>query len=102
LPLLRAYGYLGVAGVVWLVEGALFGYFLRFVLWQLMVLLAIYTALLVVALRALLKNLNQPQVAGADVAVWRLVALAPMLVVIVGSFASLPILLIVALLGKIL
>ena len=35
------------------------------------------------------------------VALWRLLSLAPMLVVIVGSFASLPILLLIVALGKV-
>jgi hypothetical protein len=39
-------------------------------------------------------------VAEGGLALWRLLSLAPMLVIVVGSFVSLPLLLLIALLGR--
>ena len=97
--LLRAYTYLAVAGVIWLTEGFLFSHYLGFAPWQTTLLAVIYIGLYSVALRYFLISLRDGAGHG-DLAPWRAVSLAPMLVVMLGSFISLPLILVVAALGK--
>jgi hypothetical protein len=102
--MLRAYLYLGGSGLIWMVEGFLFSYFLQFAAWQVALTACIYLALFLLAARFLLEALSrraEDGSAGSDLATWRLVSLAPMATVIMGSFASLPLLLIVLALGRI-
>jgi hypothetical protein len=97
--LLRAYIYLAAAGVIWLIEGLLFSHYLTFAPWQTGLLALIYLGLYAIALRFFLISLrNQPD--NRDLPPWRVVSLAPMLVVLLGSFISLPLILLVAALGK--
>jgi hypothetical protein len=96
----RAYLYLAAAGVIWLVEGFLFSHYLGFAPWQTALLAVIYTGLYAVALRSFLKSLRA-YAGKAELAPWRMVSAAPMMVVILGSFVSLPLVLAVAVLGKI-
>lgn len=98
--MLRAYFYLIASGVIWLVEGFLFSYYLGLVLWQSALLLVIYLALLGVALRATVRTLRDHPETPEGVSPWRLLAFAPAAVAIVGSFISLPLILIVVALGR--
>ena len=98
--MIRAYFYLGASGVIWMIEGFLFSYYLGFHPWQVAVMAAIYVGLFVIAVRVLLKSLQSPDDVAPGTAAWRAVAVAPMLTVIIGSFASLPLILAVAALGK--
>jgi hypothetical protein len=101
--MVRAYAYLAAAGVIWLVEAVLFGHFLKFAFWQTALLVVIYAFLFLIAARVLLRGLREGLGESEhDVAAWRVVSLAPMLVVIAGSFASLPLLLLVAAAGRLL
>jgi hypothetical protein len=97
--LLRAYIYLAAAGVIWLIEGFLFSHYLAFAPWQTALLALIYLGLYAVALHFFLASLRNHADTG-DLSPWRAVSLAPMLVVLLGSFASLPLILLVAILGK--
>ena len=97
--MIRALIYLTAGAAIWLAEGFLFSYFLQFHPWQVVLMAAVYLGLLVVAVRLLRRQMTTRQDAGS-MAVWRYLSLAPMLVVIVGSFASLPILILIAALGK--
>jgi hypothetical protein len=58
-----------------------------------------YLTLYAVALRVFLRSLQSTQ-PDQELSPWKLVTVAPMLVMIVGSFASLPLLLLVVGLGK--
>lgn len=97
-----AYGYLAAAGLVWLAEGFLFSRFLGFLPWQVGVMVVLYLALFGYAVRLLGHGLRTATAEETNSPAWRLVSLAPMLAVIVGSFASLPILLLIAVLGRVL
>jgi hypothetical protein len=99
--MLRAYLYLGVAGLIWLIEGFLFSYYLGFHVWQVGLLAAMYVGLYAVAVRYFVRSLKGYSGQG-ELAPWRAVSLAPMVAVILGSFVSLPLLLVVAALGKLL
>jgi hypothetical protein len=100
LAMIRAYLYLAASGVIWLVEGFLFSRFLAFVWWQTAILTLIYIGLFGLASAYLLRALRGGRETSEELALWRAVSLAPMFVVIVGSFVSLPLILIVAALGK--
>lgn len=92
--------YLGIAGLIWLGEGILFGHFLRMSPWQIVLLVILYVALYVVVLRYFLLSLRDEHGA-PDMAKWRAVSVAPMVVTIIGSFVSLPLILLVAVLGRV-
>ena len=79
----------------------MFSRFLTFSAWQTALLGVVYVALLGVALWALRKTWRQRSELSADLATWRLLSLAPMVTTILGSFISLPIVLIVVALGKV-
>jgi hypothetical protein len=96
----RAYFYVGMSGVVWLVECALFCHFLQLAPWQVVLLALLYTALFGLAVRTFLRSLRRAGRPPADMATWRVVSLAPMIVAVLGSFVSLPIIVLVVLLGK--
>jgi hypothetical protein len=96
---IRATIYLATAGIVWLVEGFLFSYFLRFALWQTVLMAIIYVALFLIATRYLIAFAGRQHGPEAQIAYWRYLSLAPMLTVVVGSFASLPLLLAILALG---
>jgi hypothetical protein len=96
----RAYLYLALAGLAWLIEGFLFSHYLNFSWWQSGILGVLYLSLFALATQRLLDALRAPPDTSAHVAAWRVVTLAPMLVVILGSFASLPLIVVVAALGK--
>lgn len=97
----RAILYLLAAGAVWFAEGYIFSTFLRFSTWQTVLLIALYAALWLLACLWLLRLARRPGAEPQTLSVWRYLSLAPMLVATVGSFASLPILLAIAALGRI-
>jgi hypothetical protein len=97
--MIRAVFYLTASAAVWLAEGFLFSYFLAFQPWQVVLMAAIYVVLLGVAVLLLRRQMATYREAG-DMAVWRYLSLAPMILLIVGSFASLPLLLLISGLGK--
>jgi hypothetical protein len=98
--MLRTYFYLIASGLIWLVEGFLFSYYLGLAIWQSALLLMIYAALFAVALRATLDALSREPETPEGVSAWRLLAFAPAFVAIVGSFLSLPLILLVVALGR--
>jgi hypothetical protein len=98
--MLRACFYLMSSGLIWLVEGFLFSYYLGLAIWQEALLLIIYLALFGVALRATLQALRSRPDSPEGISAWRLLAFAPAAVAILGSFVSLPLILIVVALGR--
>lgn len=99
--MVRASIYLLAAGVVWLAEGFIFSRFLGFSTWQIAITAAIYLALFaaaVVWIRLLVRTQSSEN---RELSPWRYISLAPMIVAIVGSFASLPIILAIFVLGRI-
>jgi hypothetical protein len=99
--MIRAYLYLGFAGVVWLIEGFLFSHYLQFEPWQVVLTGLIYVALYGIVVINFSRSLRAHQ-GDRESSAWRAVSLVPMLVVVVGSFASLPLIVAVAALGKVL
>jgi hypothetical protein len=99
----RACLYLGFAGIVWIVEGFLFSRYLLFNGWQTVLMALVYVTLFALAAWRLLSALRSP--AGSDmpqqVPAWRVITAAPMLAAVLGSFASLPILMAILALGKV-
>lgn len=100
--LIRAWFYLVASAVIWFAEAFLFSYFLRFSAGQIVLMAVFYLLLFGIAARYLIRGLSGLGSSAEDVAAWRLVSLMPMLVVILGSFVSLPILLLVVAAGKLL
>jgi hypothetical protein len=94
-----AWFYVLVAGVVWFAEGFLFSRFFSFSVWQTALAAVFYLAVFIAAVMTLARR-ARGEYNVADVARWRLLSLAPMLVVILGSFVSLPVMLLVLALGK--
>ncbi len=97
--MIRATLYLVASGIIWLIEGFLFSYLLRFALWQTAVMAVVYVGLFLLAVRYLLLLNTRRAVSENGLAPWRYLSLAPMVTVIVGSFASLPLLLVILALG---
>jgi hypothetical protein len=96
----RATLYLLAAGAVWFAEGYIFGTVFRFSRGQTALLGGVYLALWVTACILLLRLARRPAQEREALPVWRYLSLAPMLVATLGSFASLPILVAIAALGK--
>ena len=99
--MIRAYGYLAASGVIWFVEGGLFAHFLGMALWQIVILALMYASLFALAVRLLVQSLRTYAEGQPQFSPWRAVSLAPMVVTVVGSFVSLPIVVLVAVLGKV-
>lgn len=98
---IRAAAYLIASGVVWVIEGFLFSRLLVFSASQVALTIAIYLGLFVAAALLLIRFVRRFRDDTGDLPRWRLLSLAPMLVAIVGSFVSLPLLLLVVALGKV-
>jgi magnesium-transporting ATPase (P-type) len=98
--MIRAIFYVTASAAVWLAEGFLFSYFLHFRPWQTVLMAIVYSGLLGMAIALLRRQVSSYRSEDTQLAVWRHLSLAPMVVAIVGSFASLPLLLIIAGLGK--
>ena len=79
----------------------MFSWFLHFRAWQVALAAILYLGLFVAATLMLMRFSQRYQEAEGGLAAWRLISLAPMVVAIVGSFASLPILLLIVALGKV-
>jgi hypothetical protein len=98
--MIRAKLYVGLSGIVWLVEGFLFSRLLHFRAWQTGLMVVMYVGLFTLVVSVLLRSIPQPDVHDENAAVWRYVSLAPMLTVVVGSFVSLPLILCILVLGQ--
>lgn len=98
--MIRAALYLVASGAIWFAEGFIFTTFLGFRAWQIGLVVTIYAVLWVAAAIWLIRLGQRQRALAQPLAAWRYLSLAPMLTVIVGSFASLPILLAIAALGK--
>lgn len=98
--MIRAAIYLLVAGGLWMAEGFLFSRLLGFAPWQVAIMVIMYAGLFVAALALLVRFARRYHQTEAELPIWRLISLAPMLLVVVGSFISLPLLLLIAGLGK--
>lgn len=96
--MVRAVLYLLASGAIWLAEGFLFSRFLGFSAWQTVLMTLVYLALFSAAATWLLRLYATDSM--DELPVWRHLSLAPMLVVILGSFASLPIVLLILAAGK--
>lgn len=99
--MVRATLYVGVSAVIWLVEGFMFSRFLAFSPWQTALLGLVYIVLFGAALWTLRSTWQRRSELSGDLASWRVLSLAPMVTTILGSFVSLPIVLVVLALGKI-
>lgn len=99
--MIRAAVYLAASGVIWVIEGFLFSRLLAFSAGQVALTVALYVTLFLVAVVLLVRSAREFTEGTETLARWRLLSLAPMFVAIVGSFVSLPVLLIVVALGKI-
>jgi hypothetical protein len=99
--MIRATAYLIASGVIWVIEGFLFSKLLAFSVPQVILTVVLYVTLFAVAAAMLIRSAGEFREGIEGMAHWRLLSLAPMLVAIVGSFVSLPLLLLVAALGKI-
>lgn len=97
----RAYLYLLVSGIIWLVEGYLFSRYLFYAAWQTVLLGLLYLILFAVAVTVLLRAIHADDPSPNGIPAWRLLAYAPVVVAIIGSFVSLPLILLVVALGKI-
>jgi uncharacterized membrane protein YhaH (DUF805 family) len=96
----RAAVYLGAAGIVRLAEGFLFSRFFGFSAGQTVAAAIFYVALYGVAISLLVRALRSGDETG-DLARWRCLSLAPMVVVVLGSFVSLPVMLVILAVGRI-
>jgi hypothetical protein len=96
----RAVLYLLASGAIWLVEGFLFSHFLGFGTWQTVIMAVLYAALFLTACAVLIQHLRRWTVSGAPVS-WRLLSAAPMVVAVLGSFLTLPLLLLILAAGRI-
>jgi hypothetical protein len=97
--MIRAILYLVFAGAIWFAEGYIFSRLLAFSAIQTALAGGCYLALYLAAAHRLVRAFKSDLDAG-DVARWRYLSLAPMLVVVLGSFASLPLMLVILGLGK--
>ena len=91
-----------MAGAVWLAEGFVFGSFFRFSSSQTVAMAVIYIALFAAACVAFVRRAERYSREGdSDLPLWRYVSLAPQITVVVGSFLSLPLLMLVLALGRV-
>lgn len=98
--MIRAVLYLAVAGVIWAAEGYVFSRFLLFGSIQTAIMVAVYGALFMTAVFLLVRFAREAESRPDPLPVWRYLSLAPMLVTVIGSFISLPILLAIDAAGK--
>ena len=93
--MIRAVLYLGVAGATWMAEGFVFSRFLAFSRVQVGLMAVMYVTLFCVALAFLVRFAGSVDLSDTELPVWRFLSLAPMLVLVVGSFLSLPLMLLI-------
>ena len=96
--MIRSGVYLLASAVIWFAEGTVFSIFLGFTRVQIALMGAVYLALFAIGVRAIFVMSRQQ----FDLPRWRILAMGPMLVLVIGSFISLPIMAFIALLGAIL
>jgi hypothetical protein len=96
----RATMYLLACGAIWFTEGYIFSVFLAFRVWQTLLLTTVYAALWLTAAAWLFALVRREGANGNALPAWRYLSLAPMLTVTLGSFISLPIVVTIAALGK--
>lgn len=96
----RVWIYLAASCAAWLIEAFLFSSLLKFTWWQVALLLVLYFALFGAVLLALVRHIGYPRDAHPSMEQWRLAIYGPMTSVVVGSFVSLPLIVCVKLLGK--
>jgi hypothetical protein len=99
--MIRAVAYLAASGVIWVVEAFLFSKLLSFSAAQVALTVVLYVVLFLVAVVVFVRFAREFKEGTESMPRWRLLSLAPMFVAIVGSFVSLPLLLLVVALGKI-
>lgn len=87
--------------MVWLAEGFIFSRFLQYSAWQTALMAVLYVALFLGAVKYFARFARKYTAPVEGISVWRLVSLAPMIAVILGSFISLPVLLLIAALGRV-
>jgi hypothetical protein len=96
---IRAGFYLSAAAIVWLTEGFIFSRFLDFDARQVTLMAVVYVGLFASAILFLIRTSARDGV-GQRLPRWRMLSAAPMISLILGSFVSLPVLLVVASLGR--
>lgn len=97
----RAILYLFIAGLVWLVEGFLFSRLLHLGPAEIAVVVIMYAVLFSLAAGAFVRYAGSSGTDQGDLARWRMLASAPMVVVIIGSFLSLPLVVLVAVINAV-
>ena len=98
--MVRALFYLIVSALIWLGEGFLFSRLLGFTVLETALAAVVYLGLFAVAVFAFVRHTGRAGTANSDLPEWRLLSAAPMIVVIVGSFMSLPVLLAIYAIGS--
>jgi len=93
--MIRASLYILASAVLWLAEGFVFSRFLGFSRLQTIVMAAVYALLFAAAVRMVFVMSTEE----SDLPRWRVLSLGPMLVLIIGSFVSLPLMALIAVLG---
>jgi hypothetical protein len=101
LDLVRASFYLLASAAVWFAEGYIFSTFLDFSFWQIVLTFVVYAALFAIAAAAFVRFARTYRPGEDGLAPWRALAWAPVMVAIIGSFCSLPVLLLIAALGAV-
>lgn len=100
--MIRGLLYLLVSLVIWCTEAGLFSLLLNFSAGQTAALFLLYVLLATVVIGSFVRQTRARHGPIQDMPQWRYMSLGPMLVTIVGSFVSLPLLLFVAVAGKLL
>lgn len=101
----RAIIYLFAAGVIWFAEDAVFSRGLGFDLAQTAIVTVYFIALFALAvwfLLAMYRKQQAGEIRAGDLPVARILSMAPVLTLIVGSFAALPVFILVLIAGSIL
>lgn len=99
LAIIRASAYTGLPAAVWMAECFLFSHFLHFSAPQVVVMAVVYMLLLAGAVCLFIRFARSLPAYDGQLPVWRLLALAPMLVATIGSFLSLILVVLIAALG---
>lgn len=98
--MVRAITYLVVSAVIWLGEGFLFSRLLGFTVLETALAAVVYLCLYAVSVAVFVRHTGRIRTANPDLPEWRLLSAAPMIVVIVGSFISLPLLVAIYAIGS--
>ncbi len=98
--MIRTSIYIGASVLIWFAEGFLFSRFLAFSVAQTALLGVFYCVLLGAAIVGTRAMLRAPSHTAVEISQWRALSVAPMATTIVGSFLSLPLVLLVLALSK--